>query len=152
MASLTIVPMEPEHLVRIDLRDFDAKGLRAWPAFASRYKLARFYQSGGPTWSGLDGDTVVACAGVWFERRELAHGWAVTSAHVAAHALSFHKAFRRHIEAVWNDFPQLRRLQTCVHADHTVSQAWLGRLGLEPEGRMRRFLNGDDYILYARVR
>lgn len=43
------------------------------------------------------------------------------------------------------------RIQCDVKADHAAGHRWARTLGFTPEGTMRRYKDGHDYVLYARI-
>jgi hypothetical protein len=145
---LDIVPFVPAHAEEIALRELDLVPFA--DAGATARDMGRVYAAGGPAFTGLAAGRVVACAGIVVTRPGLGDGWALTSPDTPRFALSFCRAFSRLMPQVIADF-HLTRVQALVVDGHTVSRQWLARMGFGFEGTLRKYLNGRDYHMYARV-
>ncbi len=148
---MRLVPFEPEHAERIELRDFDRLGLEARGGPAALVALAACYARAGPAWTALDGDRIVACGGVAAQPGATGNAWALTSPLVERHPLAFARAARRALEAAERDLG-LTRIQTTVHERHDVPRKWFEYLDFQCEGLLRRLVGNDNYHIYARIR
>lgn len=58
------------------------------------------------------------------------------------------KEIRRQIRGMAVEFP---RMEAYAERHHAEGHRWLKLLGFKQEGLMRKFYNGRDYVLYAKV-
>lgn len=103
----------------------------------------------GPSWAvRLDGK-LVALGGhtpVWTGRTVL---WGYLGADCGKALPAMTKRVRREVDALAVEFP---RVEAYADRHHAQSNRWLRLLGFKKEGVMRKFANGRDYVLYAKVR
>lgn len=102
---------------------------------------------GGPAYSGLVGDQVIACMGLipMWENRAMA--WGLIAAEAGPHFVQITKAVMRTME-----LHPFRRIEASVKCDFQQGHRWARLLGFEREGTMRCYSpDGGDYDLYARV-
>jgi hypothetical protein len=108
------------------------------------YALAK----SGPSWAvRLDGK-LVAVGGhtpIWAGRTVL---WGYLGADCGLALPTMTKRIRREVQALTVEFP---RIEAYADRNHEPSNRWLRLLGLKKEGVMRKFANGRDYVLYAKV-
>lgn len=138
-----IVPMTVEHLGQLELQPS-----QAWfTPIASDPAYARMLLAGGPAYALVDGDEVLACAGLSVQWEGRAVGWALVSGNAGRRMVELHKAVRRALE-----LHPFRRVETTVYAGFDAGHRWARMLGFEREGCMRAFApGGEDCDLYARV-
>lgn len=140
---MSIVPFEPEHLERLTLQPSQAimQPTLANPAYA------KWLATSGPAYSLVDGDVVIASAGIIPQWENRALAWALISATAGKHFVVIHKAIRRFF--VLHNY---KRIETAVDCSFEQGHRWMKMLGFEREGRMRAFMpDGRDCDLYARV-
>lgn len=102
---------------------------------------------GGMALAGVRGDKIVGMAGI-FERWEgCGLAWALLAEDFAEHRLSVYKLMKRAL-----DVSPLVRIEAHVAAGHAEGERLLDHLGFAKEGVMRKFWQGCDYSLFARVR
>lgn len=140
---MEIVPFEPEHLRTLVLQE-----AQAWmgPMLKADYGLE--LKRGGPAFTALDGDQVIACAGVlrMWENRDQA--WALLSADSGRRFVGIYRGIRRFL-----DMHDTRRVEATVDSEFAAGHRLMYLLGFQHEGRMRAYLmDGRDCDLYARVR
>jgi hypothetical protein len=104
--------------------------------------------AGGPSWAvRLDG-RLVAIGGhtpVWPGRTIL---WGYLGANCGPALPVMTKEIRRQIGDMRVEFP---RMEAYAERHHAEGHRWLKLLGFKQEGLMRKFYNGRDYVLYAKV-
>lgn len=102
----------------------------------------------GPSWAvRLDG-RVVAIGGhtpVWAGRTVL---WGFLGANCGPALRAMTKEIRREVAGMAVEFP---RMEAYAERGHVNGHQWLKLLGFRSEGLMRKFYNGRDYVLYAKV-
>lgn len=102
---------------------------------------------GGMALAGVAGDKIVGMAGI-FERWEgVGMAWALLAEDFGAHRLSAFKLMKRAL-----DVSPLLRIEAHVAHGHEEGERLLDHLGFTKEGVMRKFWQGCDYSLFARVR
>jgi RimJ/RimL family protein N-acetyltransferase len=102
----------------------------------------------GVAWAALDGDDVIACAGIVQAHEQRGMAWAMFSEGALRQFKLIHRVVRMVLHgAKW------RRIEMTVDANHAAAIAWAERLGFEREGLMRAVTpDGRDCFLYAKVK
>lgn len=140
---MRIVPFEPWHLRKLTLQE-----AQAWMGPMLRADYGESLKNGGPCFTALDGDDVLACSGVlrmWDNRDQ---AWALMSEHAGRQFVAIYRAIRRFL-----DMHDARRVEATVDAGFEAGHRLMRLLGFEREGLMRAYLpDGRDCDLYARVR
>lgn len=140
---MRIVPFEPNHLNRLLLQPSQAI---MQPTLSNPEYAVSLYKA-GPAYSLVDGDAVLATAGLIEQWEGRAVGWALISAESGAHFLKIHKAVLRTMT-----IHPYRRIETAVACDFPQGHRWANMLGFEREGRMRSYTpDGRDCDLYSRI-
>lgn len=109
--------------------------------------LFRLIQS-GPVWAvRLDGKLVALCGHtpMWQGRTA---AWAFLGADSGPAMVQITRATRRLFDDLRVEFP---RIEAYVDRHHEEGHRWMRLLGFKKEGLMRKFANGIDYVMYARV-
>jgi hypothetical protein len=102
---------------------------------------------GGMAIAGVDGDRLFGMAGI-FERWDgVGLAWALLAEDFASHRLTIFKLMKRAL-----DLSTFDRVEAYVVEGHESGERLLEHLGFAKEGVMRKFWNGKDHTLYARVR
>jgi RimJ/RimL family protein N-acetyltransferase len=105
-------------------------------------------KAAGPCFTAMDGDEVLACAGVVKQWDNRAIAWGLISEYAGKQFVRIHKAVKRFLDTT--DF---NRVEAFVDADFEAGHRWIQMLGFEREGYMRAFSPlGKDCILYARIK
>lgn len=144
--SIEIVKYQPSHLRALMLQEAQAfmQPLLADPGYADMLYTA------GPAYTAIDGDQVLASAGVMviWEGRGIA--WALLSQSVGPRAfIRVHRAVCRFF-----DLCALRRIETTVSPGFVQGHRWMASLGFvrETPGVMKAWTpDGQDMVLYARI-
>lgn len=140
---MKVVPYQPEHLKSLLLQPGQS---RARPYLErADYATALVMPT---SFTALEGDRVLACAGViplWQGRGE---AWALMGSDLRRHFLCIHRATLRFLEACG-----LQRVEAAVDAEFCEAVEWIEMLGFKHEGPLRKYTpDGRDCIRYARVR
>lgn len=141
---MRIVKFQASHLHALELQD------------AQRYFCEQVAEPGygealastAHCFTGLDGDKVVGCAGVYEIWPGRAVAWALLSRDAGAHFRTIHRAALGFIaQAPW------RRIEAVVEDGFEAGHRWARMLGMQREGLMRAYSPGGvDFYLYSRVR
>lgn len=142
--EMVIVPFDPEHLKTLQIQ-----AAQAWmsedllcPDYAAAVAAA------GVAFSGVEGQTLVACAGLMYFHKDRAVAWALMSQQAGGHFIKIVRAMRRYL-----DVCDSRRIEAQVACDFPAGRRLVTMLGFDFEGRMRGFFpDGRDADLFARVR
>lgn len=140
---MNIVPFAPEHLRALVLQD-----AQAWMGPMLQHDYGESLRRGGPCFTAMDGDHVLACAGVlrMWENRDYA--WALLAQDCGAHFVGIYRGIKRFL-----DLHDTRRVETAVDSKFAAGHRLMELLGFEREGLMRAYLaDGRDCDLYARVK
>lgn len=147
MGTLEIRKFKVEDYLEIERRKFDMLTFLHFPdpkAIATR--LAR-----GPSYTMVNSEHVIASGGILPLWKGVGEAWVVSSDLVPKHYMAFVRTVVGQLNKITKDM-SLDRVQTTVNVEHAVSIKWVEWMGFEREGLMRKFIGGQDYYRYARVR
>lgn len=102
----------------------------------------------GSVWAAKSNGKLIAVMGhtpVWSGRTVM---WAYLTEDCGRVMLALTRAISAEIRRMAVDFS---RIEAYAEAHHTEGNRWLRLLGFNAEGVMRKFCNGIDYNLYAKV-
>lgn len=141
---MKIVRLIPDHILAVQLQPAQSYAhALVGPDNARDLAAAK-----GVAWSALDGQEVIACAGILEMHPERGMAWALLS----DQALRQFKTIHRIVSQVIAASPW-RRVEMTVDCRHSAAIAWAERLGFQREGQMRAYTpDGRDCFLYARVK
>jgi hypothetical protein len=140
---MEILPFQPEHLRTLVLQE-----AQSWMGPMLQSDYGDMLKRSGPCFTALDGDQVMACAGVlkMWENRDQA--WALLSADSGRMFVPIYRGIRRFLE-----MHDTRRIEATVDSEFAAGHRLMQMLGFRREGRMVAYLpDGRDCDLYARVR
>jgi hypothetical protein len=140
---MIVVPFERNHLERMILQQRQ-QGLEHLLTSEIYNTLTEI-----PSYSALDGDEVLACAGVI----EVAPGRAVAWAYISQDVGCRMKGVTRYVKR-FLEMSQYRRIEMDVDCDFIQAHRWARILGFEMECERRKSFtpDGRDCALYAKVR
>lgn len=102
----------------------------------------------GQSFTAIEGDQVIAIAGIAIQWEGRAIAWALISEDAGKHFLAIHRAVKGFL-----DQADIRRIEAFVDSDFKQGMKWIEMLGFENEGLMRKFsIIGNDCYLFARVK
>ncbi len=140
---MIVVPFEREHLHRMVIQQ-KQQGLEhlVTPDVCGVLE-------GGQSYTALDGDEVVACAGVVEITQGRAVAWAYISQDVGRRMRFVTRAVKNFLALT-----QFRRIEMDVDCEFPQAHRWAKMLGFEMECERRRSFtpDGRDCALYAMVR
>lgn len=138
-----IVPFEPSHLGSISLQKAQRWiGPTAHPDYGKQLKAA------GHCYTMMDGDRVVACAGLVNMWENRAHAWAMISGDAGSRFVRMFRAMRSFL-----DMQETRRIEASVDVDFEQGHRLMRMLGFNREGLMKAYMpDGRDAVLYGRIR
>ncbi|CAB3931644.1 GNAT family acetyltransferase [Achromobacter insolitus] len=141
---MKIVQMTAAHVQAVQLQDAQAYALPMVTAEHAQQLAA----ADGVAWAALDGDEVIACAGIVQAHEQRGMAWAMFSECALRQFKLIHRVARLVLAgAKW------RRIEMTVDINHAAAIQWAERLGFEREGLMRAVtLDGRDCYLYAKVK
>jgi ribosomal protein S18 acetylase RimI-like enzyme len=139
---MRVVAYEADHLRRLQLQESQAY-LVDW---IDGYLMASLEDV--PSFSVMNGDTVLGCAGISPMWRGRGLAWAYISSDAGEHFMFIHRATARFLDAQTD-----RRIEMAVDVDFKEGHRWAQMLGFKLEAeRMRGYLpSGGDCSLYART-
>jgi len=141
---MEVVSFKAEHLMNIDLQE----GQAYLSGFITP-EQAQALEEEDWSYTGMIGDTPIACAGIlpMWQGRGLA--WAYISCNAAKqNFVAVHKSISRALQACY-----LQRIEMTVDCEFEPGHRWARLLGFELEAeRMKAYRpDGGDCSLYARV-
>lgn len=141
---MNIVPYQPHHLENLLLQP-SQEGVRR---YFGNPDYGKMLEVPGLAFTGMDGDRVIAMAGVLPRWEGRAEAWALLSGDLKRHFVQIHRAVLRFLEGT-----DIRRIETAVDANFPEGLAWAGMLGFKNEGLMRGYTpEGRDCYRFARVK
>lgn len=142
--KIVIVPFCVDHLRAIKLQAAQAGVLSSIGDTEAAYIEASEY-----AFTALDGDEVVACAGILKLWEGRGHAWALLSGSIGSRFVRVHRAVMRAIK-----LSGYRRIEMDVDAAHAEAIKWAGMLGFyneTPDGMRGYTTDGRLYYRFARV-
>lgn len=146
---LKILPFQKEHFLKIRVRE---PNLSMAQGIGNIAQFAEVYQARGPAFTIFDGDLIVGSIGIVMIWKGFGEAWVYVSDDVERHKKEFHRVVKNLLDESIKNL-NIRRVQAVVEESYITGCKWAERLGFVEEGRMRNYgVNGETYILYARVR
>lgn len=141
---IRVEPYRPEHLRDLVLQDAQSYlgPVLAEPGMADRLAHGESY-----TVMAGEGNDVrpIACVGVIDQWKGRCIAWALLASDAGKWMLGLTRIIARML------LTRAGRVETSVKSDFEAGHRWAQLLGFVREGRMRRWHEGEDYDLYARV-
>lgn len=139
------VPYRHYHLNAIAIQEMQAEAIGQIKA---EHSMA--LEKAGPAYTLLDGNQVLACAGLVEQWQGRAIAWALISKNLNGFKFArMHKMCARFLDM--QDYP---RIEMAVDHEHEAGHRWALALGFEWEGLMKKYSQfaNRDCDLYARIR
>jgi RimJ/RimL family protein N-acetyltransferase len=141
---MNIVRMRAEHVPAVQLQEAQAFAI---PMITAEH-AQQLANADGVAWTALDGDDVIACAGIVQVHEQRGIAWAMFSDRALRQFKLIHRVARAVLQR-----SQWRRIEMTVDVRHDAAIQWAERLGFEREGVMRAVTpDGRDCFLYAKVK
>jgi RimJ/RimL family protein N-acetyltransferase len=143
MIRPTLIPFKAEHLLAFQDRDLWAR---------DRWRLAFEKERGGPAFTVMVGDTIIACAGIVLPWPGLGLVWMALSDDIGSHRVWLTRRVRRMMHDAIRSLC-LHRLEATVLADNARNQRWIEALGFSRENGKARAYTTDrkDMLRYELV-
>ena len=119
---------------------------------ANRALLAGF--DGAECYAMLHDGTPIAAAGITIIRPGVGLAWSKQTEEVSKSAFLFRRMHQA-VKKIWPVLAEMKleRIEAHARADSAKACRWLEYFGFEREAvRMRKFVDGRDYSLFAKVR
>jgi hypothetical protein len=142
-----IIPFHPQHLHRIELKQFELEYLEAFPDYfeyvAANYDPHR-------SWTGMVGGKIVCIFGITMLWPRVAEAWMIPSVHIKDSPIAVARAAKKIIAESASELG-LNRLQICVRVDNVIAYRFARSLGFKVECEMKEYgPEGADYYLMSR--
>lgn len=141
---MRVVPFEIEHLHRLKLQPNQHDALLRMSDMEEAYLAASEF-----AFTGLDGEEVVACAGIVKMWEGRGHAWALLSGNIGNRFVRVHRAVKRAVEV-----SGYHRVEMVVDSDFPAAIKWAEKLGFRcetPDGMPGYYNDGRLYKLFARI-
>ena len=102
---------------------------------------------GGMALAATDGTRLLGMAGIYERWEDVGLAWALLAEDFADHRVSVFKLMKQAL-----DVTPFRRVEAYVVDGHEAGFRLLAHLGFEEEGVMRKFWQGRDHRLFAKVK
>ena len=140
---MRVVKFRPDHMARLRLQP-------SQEGFSQYLTDLEYGKALDNDWSftAMDGDLIIGCAGVVEVWEGRAVAWSLLSADSGRHFFGIHRAVDGFLKAApW------RRIEATVDVGFDAGGRWIRMLGFEHEGRLRGYTpDGRDQELFARVK
>lgn len=148
-ASQHIVPYRPEHLLQIELRDYEAQNYKGHIEEYLEYVDMNVVE--GLTWTAIGHGRVIGIFGFRPMWRAVGETWLLPGHGIERHAISVVRVARQIMTNVMHDF-SLKRLQIAVSTQNDTAYRYAKSLYFEEEAIMRNYgPEGADYRLMVRL-
>lgn len=104
----------------------------------------------GKCFTAIKDDKIICSGGIVPVWENVFEGWVMATHLVWKNKIGSAKVVKRGMEKLIKD-NNVTRLQTTVKKDFTLGHRFAKWLGMEEEGLMKKYLNNEDYIRFARV-
>ena len=135
-----IIPFKKEHAECMDIREHE------------RFLISEDLLSNlekGIAFTGIIDGRIISCWGINLGYFGNADIWQMPSIYVKDHTIVYGKYVRRWINDIRKQYALHRLETTCL--DDELHNRWMKFLGFEQEGKKRKWINGQDYIMWARL-
>jgi hypothetical protein len=144
---IKLVPFEPSHVLAMSRRPEEKENAN-YPGYPEMIKKM---SAAGNCYSIGDGDDIVSCGGISALWPGVGEAWVICSSGIWRYARQLLTISRSLIEKIECE-NNLVRVQAHVKASWPAAISFVERLGFEREGLLRKYMNGEDYLCYARLR
>jgi hypothetical protein len=141
---MMIVPFHPDHLAALKIQTKQSGALDGLTS-----DQADMMAGCDIAWSAIDGEEVVACAGIMHMWEGRGHAWALLSGNIGRRMVIVHRAVMRAIK-----ISGYRRIEMDVDGDFQEAKDWARLLGFvdeTPNGMPGYSPDGRLYHKFARV-
>jgi len=142
-----------EHINMLSPRDYELRTVFNEESFVNRLGMLQGIRESpdffGDSWTFIVDGRILSCLGFLEIYKGVAEIWQIPSIFLERHVFAFSKAIKQLIENVAKEF-KYQRFQT-TSPDDDLHERWMKFLGFEKEGVLRRYVNGEDFIQYARL-
>ena len=140
---MEVIPFKQEHLKKIIVQQNQVEQMHLLTEDVC--KMLEL----GSAYTAMDGEEVLACAGVIEITKGRAAAWSYLSQNIGSRLIYVTRAVKRFLHAA-----QFRRIEMDVDCDFKQAHRWANMLGFELECERRRSFtpDGRDCALYAIVR
>lgn len=148
MKELNVQPFKAQDLIKISIRPEQQK------EFVNVDRLMQgetLEKADGYAWTIWDPPNIVFCAGLirlWCGTGEL---WLVCDNRISHYVRELYQ-YAKHLLEHTMDLMSLVRAQTEIQSDWEVALKFAERMGFRREGLLKKFKDGQDYFMYARIR
>lgn len=108
------------------------------------------YEKSNMAFTAVCDEGILCCGGLVIPWQGMGSVWTVNGKLVKKYPITFHKLIRRWLECYQNTYG-LNRIQALVDPMNYTNVRWIEALGFKREGIMKKYYNGKDYCLYAKV-
>jgi len=144
-----IVPYRPEHLLEIELRDYEAQNYKGHIEEYLEYVDMNVVE--GLTWTAIGHGRVIGIFGFRPMWRAVGETWLLPGHGIERHAISVVRVARQIMANVMHDF-SLKRLQIAVSTQNDTAYRYAKSLYFEEEAIMKNYgPEGADYRLMVRL-
>jgi len=141
---MNIIPYKAEHLEAMMLQPAQENVRR----YFGNPEYGRMLDFPGHAFTAMEGEKVIAMAGVLPRWEGRAEAWALLSGDLKRHFVRIHRAILRYLET-----SDIRRIETAVDANFKAGIVWAEMLGFKNEGLMPGYTpEGRDCYRFARVK
>jgi hypothetical protein len=137
---VTVKPLDPEMVAAMTVQAAQGDGMSV--------EILRALANGCPAFMALDGDEVIAAAGIVEQWKGRAIAWSTLAPNLGSRMIAVHRAVVRFLDGCG-----FRRVEMFVACGHVNGERWAKALGFVREGKAIAALpDGSDAWFYARVR
>ena len=150
MNLVDLSPFDPDHVLKIHLRDDEATS----PQYRTMmHEWAKFCHASGPSFTAVEGDLILCCVGLKVIKEGVAEAWMVLSKEGTdrKYLRAMYFQVSTHMKELMRDL-NLHRVQAWVREDFHAGARYAEVLGFKKEGVMRKYdIDKTDCFLYSFV-
>lgn len=144
---MQIIAFKAEHGRYIAERRMNNDLMKVRPEY---YDMLDQLEKPGMSWTGIVDDKIIAAGGMINMWGNVYEGWVMATNDIHKHPIQTARIIKKIFDKVMID-NKVERLQTTVRSDFETGHKFAKWLGLHSEGVMKKYMDNNDYDLYARL-
>jgi len=144
---MKITPFRVQHGLQMKVRE-EERMFRSHDDFKHWLQVL---EREGQSYSAFFDDEVIFVGGIRIILPHVGEGWVICAENIGQFVRELYY-YVRHILDVLTNIYDLHRVQAHVKTNWKSACHFVERLGFEKEGLLKKYILGEDYYIYARIR
>ena len=145
--TTTLTSFEAKDFLEIKARDYD---IRTNSVYDNQKRLLSVFENLGHTYTFRVGDEIACIVGIIKIWKDVFECYMITS-DTAYKDRFLARKLKVFLDQHMKDL-SIKRLQCTVSENYPIAKRFVEFFGFTPEGVLRQYINGEDYIMYSIIR